>query len=174
MVPRAVIGKNSQFAIRNSQFTRAFTLIEIMVVVAIMGLVAAMGLPAMLKAVQREGMRKAVGDLLDVCTSARAKAILQNQKVAVVFHPADRTFSVQGGGAGGGVLVSSSTLPDGVELAMLDINQQDFGASEWAKVWFFPNGTSDEMTLVLHDRDDWRKITLEFSTGLASVGDVER
>jgi hypothetical protein len=41
-------------------------------------------------------------------------------------------------------------------------------------VRFFPNGTSDELTIVLHDRERWRKITLEFSTGLASVSDVDK
>ena len=71
-------------------------------------------------------------------------------------------------------MVSSSTLPEGVEFAMLDINMMDFGAAETARVRFFPNGTSDEMTVVLHDHDDWRKITLEFSTGIASVSDVDR
>lgn len=159
----------------SKKMRRGFTLIEIMIVVGIIGLCAAMGVPAILKAVQKEGMRKALSDLTDVCSSARAKAIFMNQKVAVVFHPADRSFSVEGGGASGsGILVSSSTLPAGVELAMLDINQQDFGASEWAKVWFFPNGTSDEMTVVLHDRGEWHKVSLEFSTGLATVGDVDR
>lgn len=159
----------------SQKMQRGFTLIEIMIVVGIIGLCAAMGVPAILKAVQKEGMRKALSDLTDVCSSARAKAIFMNQKVAVVFHPTDRSFSVEGGGANGsGILVSSSTLPTGVELAMLDINQQDFAASEWAKVWFFPNGTSDEMTVVLHDRGEWHKISLEFSTGLATVGDVDR
>ena len=43
-----------------------------------------------------------------------------------------------------------------------------------ARVCFFPNGTSDEMTVVLHSRDDWRKITLEFSTGLTFVSDVDK
>ena len=82
---------------------------------------------------------------------------------------------VDGGGpAGGGLLVNASTLPDGVELAMLDINQEDYGASDPARVWFYPNGTSDEMTVVLHDRDDWRKITLELTTGLATVSDVDK
>ncbi len=146
-----------------------------MVVVGIIGLVAAMGMPAILKAVQKEGMRKALSDITDVCASARAKAIFSNQKVAVVFHPADRAFSVEGGGASGsGVLVSSSALPAGVDFAMLDINQQDCLPLERAIVSFFPNGTSDEMTLVLHDRGEWHKITLEFSTGIATVSDVDR
>ena len=173
--PTATVAAGSSFEMRPLKFRRAYTLIEIMVVVAIIGLVAAMGLPAILKAVQKEGMRKALGDLTDVCASARAKAIFQNQTVAVVFHPVARTFEVEGGGApGGGVLASSSALPDGVELAMLDINLQDYGAAEWAKVRFFPNGTSDEMTVVLHDRGEWHKITLEFSTGLATITDVDR
>ena len=146
-----------------------------MVVVAIMGLIAAMGLPSIMKALQKDGMRKALSDVTDVCAAARAKAIFSHQPVAVVFHPGERTFAVEGGGPGGGsTYVHQSKLPDGIELAMLDINLQDFGASEWARVRFFPNGTSDEMTIVLHDRADWRKITLEFSTGLASVSDVDR
>jgi prepilin-type N-terminal cleavage/methylation domain-containing protein len=153
----------------------AFTLIEIMVVVAIIGLVAAMGLPSLLKALEKNGMRKAVSDLTDVCAAARSKAIFANATVAVEFHPADRTFSVQGGGPGkGSTYVSSSKLPDGVDFAMLDINLQDFGGSEWARVRFFPNGTSDEMTIVLHDRLEWKKITLEFATGLATVSEVDR
>jgi hypothetical protein len=43
-----------------------------------------------------------------------------------------------------------------------------------ARVHFFPNGTCDELTLVLHSSDEWEKITLEFSTALASVGPVTR
>ena len=154
---------------------RGFTLIEIMIVVAILGLVAAMGMPSIMQALHKEGMRKAVSELMDVCASARARAIIANQPVALVFHPAEKSFSVEGGGPGGGsTYVSESKLPDGVEFAMLDINLMDFGASEWARVWFFPNGTSDEMTVVLHDKDSWRKITLEFSTALASVSDVDK
>ena len=156
------------------QSRRAFTLIEMMIVVAIIGLVAAMGLPAIIKVLQKDGMRKAISDVTEVCASARARAIFSKHTVAVVFHPGDHTFSVEGGGADHSGLVASSTLPADVDFAMLDINQQDFGASEWAKVRFFPNGTSDEMTIVLHDRVDWRKITLEFATGYATVSDVDR
>jgi prepilin-type N-terminal cleavage/methylation domain-containing protein len=166
-----------RFQVSSFRFHRraAFTLIEIMVVVAIIGLVAAMGLPSIIKALQKEGMRKAISDVTDVCASARAKAIFSGSTVAVVFHPGEHSFSVEGGGAGHGApYVTSSKLPEDVQFAMLDINQQDFGASEWAKVRFFANGTSDEMTIVLHDRVDWRKITLEFSTGFAHVSDVDK
>jgi type II secretion system protein H len=153
-----------------------FTLIEIMIVIAIIGLVAAMGLPTLNQSLRKEGMRKALGDLTDVCAAARGRAILSGQTMAVKFYPGERRFEVEGGGAGGSgsTYVTSSVLPVGVEFAMLDINLQDFGASEWARVRFFPNGTSDEMTVVLHDKTDWRKITLEFSTGIASVSDVDR
>jgi Tfp pilus assembly protein FimT len=157
-------------------------LIEIMIVVAIIGLVAAMGLPSMIMALHKEGLRKAVSDLQDVCSAARSQAIFRNQKMAVVFHPAEKRFEVEGAAASGSVdstdkssgKVTGSTLPDSVDMAMLDINLQDYGASDWARVFFYPNGTSDEMTVVLHSKDEWRKITLEFSTGLTFVSDVNQ
>ncbi|MGA9452460.1 MAG: prepilin-type N-terminal cleavage/methylation domain-containing protein [Verrucomicrobiia bacterium] len=164
-------------ASRVTRHPPAFTLIEVMIVVAIMGLIAAMGVPSILQSFRKDGMRKAVSDLMDVCAEARTQAILQNQKTAVVFYPPERRFAVEGATGGRNTSsgrVTSATLPAGVEFAMVDINLQDFGASEWARVFFYPNGTSDEMTVVLHSSDDWRKITLEFSTGLATVSDVNQ
>jgi len=140
---------------------RAFTLIEMMIVVAIIGLVAAMGMPSILQALRKDGMRKALGDVRDVMDSARARAIFSGQPSEIVFHPLQKT-------------IGSTALPDGVDIAMLDINLLDYGASEEARVRFFPNGTCDELTLVLHSRDEWEKITLEFSTALASVSPVTR
>jgi len=168
---------NSSFVIRHSPFRRAFTLIEIMIVVAIIGMVAAMGLPSIIKAVQKDGMRKAVSDITDVCASARAKAIWTQQRVAVVFHPlpGDESFEVQGGGEGHNtVYTHAGKLPPGVNFAMLDIEHLDFGASKDAYVWFFPNGTANEMFIVLQDKSDRRKITTEFATGMTHVSDVDR
>ena len=157
----------------------AFTLIEVMIVVAIMGLIAAIGVPSILQSFRKEGMRKAVSDVEDVCAEARQDAILYNKTTSVIFYPQpqDRRFAVEG--AAGDVdkssgRVTSSTLPAGVEFAMLDINLQDFGGSKWARVYFYPDGTSDEMTVVLLSQGDRRKITLEFATGLATVSDVDR
>jgi len=137
-----------------------------MIVVGIIGLIAAIGVPSILQSLQKEGMRKAVDDMTSALTDARAHAILTGQTADVTFHPAEKTFSSSGG--------KSATLPDGVDFAMLDINLMDFSQSDVSRVRFFPNGTCDEMTVVLHSADDWRKITLEFSTGLWQVSDVDK
>jgi hypothetical protein len=84
----------------------------------------------------------------------------------VTFHPLDRTFASSGG--------KSAMLPDGVDFELLYINLMDFGKSDVSRARFFPNGTCDELTLVLHSGGDRRKITLEFSTGLWHVSDVDK
>ena len=140
---------------------RAFTLIEIMIVVAIIGLIAAMGVPSILQALRKDGMRKAVSDVKEGLDNARTRAIVSGQTTEVVFNPLQKS-------------IGSTALPDGVDIAMLDINLLDYGASDEARVRFFPNGTCDELILVLHSRDEWEKITLEFSTALASVSPVTR
>ncbi|MGD0614836.1 MAG: type II secretion system protein, partial [Verrucomicrobiota bacterium] len=66
---------------------RAFTLIEIMVVVGIIGMIAAMGVPTLYRMLHREGFGKTVGDVMDLCSAARARAILQGSTTQIVFHP---------------------------------------------------------------------------------------
>ena len=52
---------------------------------------------------------------------------------------------------------------------MLDVNFIEYKDAEEAHVRFFPNGTSDELTVILHSGTEYRKITLEPTTGLANV-----
>jgi prepilin-type N-terminal cleavage/methylation domain-containing protein len=140
---------------------RAFTLIEIMIVVAIIGLIAAMGVPSILQMLKKDGIRKAASDVTELLGDARADAILKNENAYVYFRPADNRLDSSIG--------KSVTLPDGVAMEAIGINLMDFSETEESRVRFFPDGTCDELTLVLHSGADRRKITLEFSTSIASA-----
>lgn len=154
---------------------RGFTLIEIMVVVSIIGLIVAVGVPTLYAVFKREGMSKVTEDLKEVCSNARARAIMGGTETALIFHPLEKRFEVEGGAASpNGVqrAASAGQIPESINIEMLDVNLLEYRESEFVRVRFFPNGTSDELTLILHsDKDEWRKFTLEVTTGLCAVAD---
>jgi prepilin-type N-terminal cleavage/methylation domain-containing protein len=75
-----------------------FTLIEIMLVVGLMALIAATAVPNIYQLTKKEGLRRAVADLKDVCGNARARAIFSGQEVSVMFYPGERLFAISSGG----------------------------------------------------------------------------
>jgi prepilin-type N-terminal cleavage/methylation domain-containing protein len=184
----------SRLATRYSYF--AFTLIEVMVVVAIMGVVLTMGVPIVYKAWHKAPMSQAISDVIEVCSHARALAIMQGREVDVVFHPREGRLEVGSSAtpaparpgapraqtqpssalptsvapaAGSGL---SARLPEKILIEMMDINKlpHEFRDDDVANVRFFPNGTCDELTLILvSDQNERREITLEITTGLANV-----
>ena len=168
--------------------SRAFTLIEIMIVVAIMGIVMTMSVPIVYKLWRKAPMRQAVKDIVEVCSHARARAIMHGQVTEVVFHPKQNRLEMVGGGgaphpadpAGGDVPLGapaatgsglSAQLSNEIIIETLDINMSgvEFNDAESARVRFYPNGVSDEMRMILFDGRDRMGIELEITTGLASV-----
>jgi prepilin-type N-terminal cleavage/methylation domain-containing protein len=166
---------------RKSSIINAFTLIELMMVVAIMGLIMATGVPAILSITREAPLRKAVNDMMEICSHARAQAILGGQTTTIVFHPRVRQVALGGAVASGPsapatrvgkAAVNATTIDSSVVIEGLGINNFDYTDSEEARVRFFANGTSDDMTLVLSSNGEYRKITLEVTTALATVGSV--
>jgi len=158
---------------------RGFTLIEIMLVVAILLIVMTMGMPAIFRSLKLEPFRQATSDVVEACSNARARAILQGGTMEVVIRAEDGQINVQPAG-GGAVGITSEPAPSSpafraqlgkeVGIAMLDVNLMDQMQASEARVRFFANGTCDELTLVLQSaKGEIRKITLEATTGLADV-----
>lgn len=173
--------------------TAAFTLFEIMIVVGIMMLVAAIGLPAMVRTLSKEGMRKAVSDIMEGCSHARAMAILRATPMELVIRGHDGSITIQPAQArsrdeadGTGPISSLSNLqepepkspmpsftghlPDEIAVQMLDVNFHNLMEMDEARIKFHPNGTSDEFTIVLQGPDgEIRKISLEVMTSLPEM-----
>jgi prepilin-type N-terminal cleavage/methylation domain-containing protein len=165
----------------------AFTLIEIMVVVAIMAVVLTMSVPIIYRTFHKEALRKAVTDVIEVCSNARARAILQGSMTEVVWHPKEQRLEVSGGNGAqvathpsanvevGNAAPTASGLsaqiPNNIIIRMLAINLvPDYEQAEVAHVRFYPNGTCDEMVLILQsDQNEQRGISLEVTTSLATV-----
>jgi type II secretion system protein H len=158
------------FVIRDAS-DRAFTLIEIMVVVAIMAIILAASLPSLYGFFHKEGLRKTTSEIVETCQSARAAAILSGSPTELVFHPRDGTCETANASGGYGSWAHSAKFED-CNVEMLDVNLQECKDFDTVKVRFFPNGTCDEMTLVLRsNNDEWRKISLEITTALPTVSD---
>lgn len=73
---------------------RAFTLIEIMVVVAIVGLVAGLAFVAVAKGFHRNALQQATEDIKEACRIARDQAIVHSTVMEVRFHPQDGRIEV--------------------------------------------------------------------------------
>ena len=178
----------------------AFTLIELMVVVAIIVFIMMIGILFVWMAIDNgKGMTKAMKDIQEACSHARAIAILQQTTSELRIRPHDGTFDVgasssssratdtfspdvngnewrtstrgSGGGSRESVKGFNAKLPEGIQIEGLGINGEDWTDDEEARVRFYPNGTCDAMSVVLRsmESDERRNVWLEVVTGLPEV-----
>ena len=158
-----------------------------MIVVAIMGVVLTMSVPLVYKVWRKAPMTQAVSEMVEVCSHARARAIMQGAPVEVILYPRQNRASVGGSvspssaaeGAAAPVYGASASAGSGLSaqfskdiiIETLDINMSgvEYNDAEEARIHFYPNGISDEMRMILFDGKDRVGIELEITTGLASV-----
>lgn len=144
----------------------AFTLVELMIVVAIMGLVVGVGIPAIFRMAEKDALRAAVTSMMEACQAARAQAILTGQPQTLMLRPRDRAFDAPGRG--------SFVVPEEVGIDALEVNFVDVRDFDSAPVRFYPNGTSDEFTVVFSSaRHEQRFIELDSITALPRLENEE-
>jgi len=168
-----------------------FTLIEIMMVVGILGMVLVMGMPAFIQAIKRNPLRQAVSDIEEACTRARAAAILAGSPMELVIRAEGGQLSIvptrddnAGQAAADQKAVEaepatdkaasqapsfSARFDENVAVTLLYVNLKDQMQAEETRVHFYPNGTSDEFTVIVQAGNGVRKVSLECVTALATV-----
>ena len=154
-----------------------------------MGIVAIImttGVPAFVHAMRKEGLRKAVSDMVEGCSHARAQAILQGVPTELVIRAEDGLISVrplqvrrldeetgapagEGTSAAGAASTFRANLPDDIAIKLLHVNFNDQMEYSEARVRFFPNGTCDEFAVILASPTGEQEVSLDVITGLADV-----
>jgi prepilin-type N-terminal cleavage/methylation domain-containing protein len=170
----------------------AFTLLELMIVIGIMGMIMTIGLPSFLNMLSKDTMRQAVSDVMEVCSEARAQAIIKGVPSELRFNVHDRTFSIstlavpaqtlnpssefasappEMAPAGSAKSPLTKRIPEDLNIEMLSVNFLEKKDEDEARVRFYPNGTCDEFTIVLQwpEKQLYRKITLDIITSLPDV-----
>ena len=169
--------------------TGGFTLIEIMIVVGIAALVMATAVPFIQNTLRKDPLRQAVSDVMEACSHARARAIFSGTPAELLITPQQGTLQVVAARGGTGEQEKSATTRPGEEASVVPARSAAFSAqlsnelvieelavnflplkdADEARVRFYPNGTSDEFTIVVQRRGQWRKISLDIVTGLAEL-----
>lgn len=169
----------------------AFTLIEIMIVMAIVAIILSMGVPSMMRAMEKDDLARAVRDVIEGCKTARDRAILQgvpwvfivkeNGQLNVEAAPREvRRVDMESGVEETGTAASSTAIPDApysgfprqlgedVMVQLIDVNFMSYMEAPEARVRFFPNGIADEFTIVMAWKGKQRSVTVDIITGQAT------
>ena len=155
---------------------RAFTLLEVMIVVGIMAMIMAISLPALRYAGKQEPLDMAVEMITDLTDKARSDAILDRRKQLVVI---DLGSAEKGLGRFGLPETKRQLAGDGqivefnMEPQILSTNrfpdEVSFMPQEVFEVWFRPDGTCDGAEMTLSEGGRIYRLFLEPSTSLTEI-----
>ena len=161
---------------------RAFTLVEIMVVVAVMGLLIGISIPAFRNITKKAPLEQGISDVESLCRQARAEAIVRQQAVDVLFNEAEEIVALTTAArviiapdpfTGLTIKITEETqLIDQValevDLQIIEPEPDEFTVDE-IRIRFYPNGTSETLELrVVGDGEAYR-LTLDPVTGRTAV-----
>ena len=160
---------------------RAFTLVELMVVLAVLGLIIGISIPSFRSFFKKAPLEQAISDVEGMCRQARSDAIinkrtmelvLNDSEESVVLRSAARTvMGVDPETGGEANLVEQGEVLDRVELAadlqIIEPLDEDFvGLLE---LRFYPNGTAEPVDLRVTDGNEAYILSLDPVTGHTTV-----
>ena len=162
---------------------RAFTLVEIMVVVAVMGLLIGISIPAFRSIIKKAPLEQGISDVESLCRQARAEAIVRQQAMDVLFNEAEEIVALTTAArviiapdpfTGLTVKVTEETqLIDQValevDLQIIEPESDEFTVGE-IRIRFYPNGTSETLAVRVVGDDEAYLLTLDPVTGRTMVG----
>jgi prepilin-type N-terminal cleavage/methylation domain-containing protein len=163
----------------------AFTLIEIMIVIAIIAIFMTVGIPSMMRALEKDELSRAVHDTIEGCKTARDRAILQGVPWVFIVREngqLDVQAAPQEDLRKGARSMAASTknipaspysgfprkLGEDVMVQEIGVNFISYMQAPEARVRFFPNGTADEFTVVYAFQTRQRSVTIDIITGQAT------
>lgn len=135
---------------KHSAFSRAFTLIEVLLVIVVIGIASAIAMPAFVRSMQGQRLSTAARTLTTVARYARSMAVLQQSDLSLIFNLANGQID----------LISSSTpLPsfsrsvNGVRLQEVVIEGADPVTEGTCSVPFLRNGVCVPFTVTIADQN---------------------
>ena len=161
---------------------RAFTLVEIMVVVAVMGLLLGISIPAFRNITKKAPLEQGVSDVESLCRQARAEAIVGQQAMDVVFNESEEIVALTAAARVinapdpfTGLMIKTTEETQLIDQVALEVDLQiiepepdEFTLDE-IRIRFYPNGTSETLALRVAGDDEAYLLTLDPVTGRTTV-----
>ena len=161
---------------------RAFTLVELMVVVAVMGLLIGISIPAFRKIMNKAPLEQGISDVETLCRQARAEAIIKQRAMDVVLNETEEIVALTTAARVINALdpftdlviktTEETQIIDRVTLEVdlqIEVPKADKFTLDEIRIRFYPNGTSETLELrVVGDSGAYR-LTLDPVTGRTTV-----
>jgi type II secretion system protein H len=161
--PSGAASENSQFEIRNSKFAAAFTLIELILVLALLVIITSIAVPAMSRFVRGRALGAEARRLSALMHLAQSRAVSEGMPMMLwVDEKADRYgFEAETSGQSGDPKAEELTVDATLQIAVLNVGtgvQTTF--KNLPAIRFLADGTVDEnspQTLKLTDSDGFSR-----------------
>ncbi|MSR63245.1 MAG: prepilin-type N-terminal cleavage/methylation domain-containing protein [Planctomycetes bacterium] len=165
-----MVGRTRARAARSS--TRAFTLVELMVVIVVVGLIGGVAVVTWSSMLPKQQFHSAIRNLSEVLYGTRSEAIARNREFRIQYDLDADTYRVRTPFKEGGGFATSDDDPErlwmhetdlkkaGIDLQEIVIDDQPHTDGAW-EIYFTPVGASTYHTILLRDEAMKQSFTLE-------------